>query len=108
MERNIKNNLIIHLIQLYWIALSLFYIYGISGDGNYFSSIGYIILFIILISFILKYYHTIGWILLGLSILINIGLLLLLGFGHPTIYIIILSYLIMIINLCSSIYLIKQ
>lgn len=108
MERNIKNNIIIHLIQLYWIAMSLFYVYGISGAGNYFSSIGCIILFIIFSSFILKYYYIIGWILLGLSILINTGILLLLGFGYPNTYIVILSYLIMILNISSSIYLIKQ
>ena len=108
MERNIKNNLIIHLIQLYWIAMSLFYIYGISGDGNYFSSIGYIILLIIFSSFILKDYHVIGWILLGLSILINIGILLLLGFGSLSSYIIILFCLILILNICSPIYLIRQ
>ena len=106
MGKNTQNKIILTIIQLYWIMVSIICIKDFSGDGNYFYPLGYIALICILISFVFNKYHIIGIILLFVSIFIDIGLFLVIGFAYnASILIIFFLCLIIILNICSSIYL---
>ena len=109
MEKNITDKTIPLLIQLYWIIISLICINEFSGDGVFFEPLGYTSLISIMISFVLNKFHIVGIILFILSFFIDLGLFLVIGFAHSLpILIICLLYLIMILNICTSIYLIKH